>query len=187
MSKSCRLYHASESASGFNQHGLIFVRGLSPKPRVCEAIDGLSVAFPSREGEPSNFSVQGFLWSKASCRDFPGLAKWMWRVCSYPHGNPQHLSKLEEKLLARRLPEQYSDIQQLRQGLAVLTTDPFDSFSISPSLAPTLAGYFIFFARVYGPVSKALSGASLVAPPAALTMSYIFFNDAISAGSKLAM
>ena len=38
-----------------------------------------------------------------------------------------------------------------------------------------------------GPVSKALSAGSLVAPPAALTISYVRFSEAISAGSRLAM
>ena len=47
--------------------------------------------------------------------------------------------------------------------------------------------YFICFDRVYGPVSKALSGGSLVAPPAALTISYIRFSEAMSCGSNVAM
>jgi hypothetical protein len=47
--------------------------------------------------------------------------------------------------------------------------------------------YFICFDRVYGPVSKALSGGSLVAPPAALTISYIRFSEAMSCDSNVAM
>ena len=49
------------------------------------------------------------------------------------------------------------------------------------------AGYFVCFERVYGPASKALSGGSLVAPPTALTISYIRFSEAMSCGSKLAI
>ena len=47
--------------------------------------------------------------------------------------------------------------------------------------------HFICLERLYGPVSNALSGASFVAPPTALTISYIRFSEAMSCGSKLAI